>query len=171
MNDQRSKSLSVYPKSLSLSRRLCSRFTDLSVGFCCDRIKMPIDVAASAVGLALSVLYKYIEELIRQHMYEKAMEFNPLLEKIKIKLEALQPVIKEMEQKNRELDRPDELKDFTKVIEDGRSLVDKLKEVDRWYKKPKYTNKLIELDESDRVLPLSVVSIKEKKGKRHKIGK
>lgn len=87
---------------------------------------MVVDVAASAVGLALAVLYKGIEELIRQYMIEKSMEFKPLLEKIRMKLEVLRSEIKEIEKSNQELDRP-EMKDFTKVIEDGTELVDKLK--------------------------------------------
>lgn len=123
---------------------------------------MVVDVAAAAVGLALAVLYKGIEELIRQYMIEKSMEFKPLLEKIRMKLEVLRSEIKEIEKSNQELDRP-EMKDFTKVIADGTELVDKLKEVGHWYKKPKYTNKLHELDESlnTQMMLLGVRSARE----------
>ncbi|PRQ38234.1 putative powdery mildew resistance protein, RPW8 [Rosa chinensis] len=109
---------------------------------------MVVDVAASAVGLALSLLCKAIEEVIRKCVIDKIVEFNPLLKKINTKLKTVKPGIEEIEKSNLELDRTGELKDFKQVIEDITALVRKLQEVPHWYKKPKYTDKLKELDES-----------------------
>lgn len=89
-----------------------------------------------------------LEVVIR--VKDKNVMFKPLLEDLKSTLESLKPLIEEMTQHNKVLDRPkEELQRFALQMESGVELVCKCSKVRLWasYKKYEYTNKLLGLDE------------------------
>ncbi|KAM5576386.1 hypothetical protein ABKV19_007319 [Rosa sericea] len=102
-------------------------------------------VGGAALGTLFEKLYKGVEKLLMN----KCTQFTPLLENIKSTLHSLQPLIKQIEHHNIELNLSNkEVEDFKKKIFEGVVLVEKFSKVRNWYKNPSYTNQLQELDRS-----------------------
>lgn len=104
-----------------------------------------------ALEKALETLFEAIIDV-----KDKAKEFKPALEKLKSTIEILQPMIKKIEELNRELDQNEgPTKELVLKIQDGQDVVRNCSNV-RWWclcRKREYTNRLLELNESlDKLL-------------------
>ncbi|KAM5576401.1 putative disease resistance protein [Rosa sericea] len=102
--------------------------------------------AGGAMGVPFTVLYEVIKEVVI-----KTSMFRPLLEELKSKIEALNPLIAQMDSWNKVLDRPEkELRQFKVQMEKGPELITKCANLSKWksYKKYKYSNQLLELQNS-----------------------
>lgn len=102
----------------------------------------------AGLGTLFSALYDVLKELITKNVM-----FKPLLKNIKFRLDSLEPLLKDIERSNKELDLSDkELRNLKLHLEEGIHLVQKCKKIRWWsvllYKRYKYANKLIEWDAS-----------------------
>ncbi|XP_004296566.1 PREDICTED: probable disease resistance protein At5g66900 [Fragaria vesca subsp. vesca] len=100
------------------------------------------------VGKALELLYGGVETLIANNLL-----FESLSTDIKAKLDALRPMIQKMVQRNHQPDCPEDpvLRDLRVLMEEGAVVVCKcFSKIRIWnfYKKYKYTNKLLKLNEA-----------------------
>ncbi|PRQ53791.1 putative powdery mildew resistance protein, RPW8 [Rosa chinensis] len=99
------------------------------------------------VGKALDALYAGVEKLIANNLLFKSLSTD-----IKSKLDSLRRMIHKMVQRNQQSDCPEDpvLRDLQVLMEEGAMLVGNCSEVRSWhiYKKYKYTNKLLKLNES-----------------------
>ncbi|XP_050388142.1 probable disease resistance protein At5g66900 [Argentina anserina] len=103
-------------------------------------------VSGGAIGVPFTILYEVIKEVVI-----KTKMFRPLLEELKKKIEDLKPLIDEMDKYNKVLDRPeDELRQFKVQMEKGPELIHKCANLSflKSYKKYKYSNQLLELQNS-----------------------
>ncbi|XP_050367094.1 LOW QUALITY PROTEIN: probable disease resistance protein At5g66900 [Argentina anserina] len=113
--------------------------------------------AGGAVGLAFSLLYNAASALVIE-----SNQFKPRLEQLMVTLNSLIPLIKEIEDGNRELDRPNETVYLQRKLVKGKELIDKLSKVGGWNLfKPYYSRQLVELDSSlngmlQRLIPVGV---------------
>ncbi|XP_004288077.1 PREDICTED: probable disease resistance protein At5g66900 [Fragaria vesca subsp. vesca] len=102
--------------------------------------------AGGAMGLPFTVLYEVIKEVVI-----KTAMFEPLLKELDFTIDSLKPLIEEMDKYNKVLDRPEkELREFKVQMEKGPELIRKCANLSKWqsYKKYKYSNQLLELQNS-----------------------
>ncbi|KAK9948813.1 hypothetical protein M0R45_004375 [Rubus argutus] len=115
-------------------------------------------VAGGAIGVPFNFLYDVIKEVV-----VKTSMFKPLLDELNSKIDALKPLIDEIDKYNKVLDRREkELKDFKMQMEKGPELIRKCSNISVWksYKKYKYSNQLLELQNSLQNL-LFILSVQQ----------
>lgn len=108
--------------------------------------------AGGAMGLPFTVLYEVIKEVVI-----KTAMFGPLLKELDFTIDSLKPLIDDMDKYNKVLDRPEkELREFKVQMEKGPELIRKCANLSKWqsYKKYKYSNQLLELQNSLQKLQL-----------------
>lgn len=100
-----------------------------------------------ALGIQYTLLYDGVKEITVRNII-----FRSLLQDLKSTLESLQPLFQDIDQHNNLVDqcRPEELEELRSQMEKGVELVHKCSNVRNWnlYKKYKYDNKLVQLNES-----------------------
>ncbi|XP_070670230.1 probable disease resistance protein At5g66900 [Malus domestica] len=100
--------------------------------------------AGAAVGALFSVLYDVVKDV-----KDKTMMFRELLGDLDSTLEALNPLIKDIERYKKVLDQSNkEVLKIVRQIADGEGLVLKCSKLSRWksFKKYKYAKQLLDLD-------------------------
>ncbi|PRQ47901.1 putative powdery mildew resistance protein, RPW8 [Rosa chinensis] len=114
-------------------------------------------VGGAALGAAFGTLFDVVKEAL-----EKSAMFKPLLKTIKSTLDSLQPLIQQIEMHNAELNLPnEEIESCKKQMEEGVELVRKLSKVSKWnYRKPRYTDQLVQLDGSLKRM-LDIMKVQE----------
>ncbi|XP_048431682.1 uncharacterized protein LOC125473209 isoform X2 [Pyrus x bretschneideri] len=103
-------------------------------------------IGGAALGTAFNVLYDVLGKLITKNVM-----FAPHLKLIKSRLDSLAPLLKDIEKSNKKSDLSDEeLGNLKEELEKGIQLLRKCEKTQWWSvaKRYKYTNKLIEWDES-----------------------
>ncbi|RVW57592.1 putative disease resistance protein [Vitis vinifera] len=99
-----------------------------------------------------TVVETLIGELIKAILDEgkKAAEFQAIFDRLQSTLISIGPTIQEIERLNKESDRSKETEQLVQMLKDGKELIQKCSKVTWWHyhKKWKYSNKLLDLDES-----------------------
>ncbi|XP_062102139.1 probable disease resistance protein At5g66900 isoform X2 [Humulus lupulus] len=116
------------------------------------------------LGAAIGPPFQILFDCLIKIPIEKARMFKGTLIKIKETVEAMSPFIKQIEESNMALDRQSsEMKGFVLKMIEGKELVEKCTKYSKWrymHKRPGYTTKLQDLDESLdrllRILPLLI---------------
>ncbi|TQD97235.1 hypothetical protein C1H46_017166 [Malus baccata] len=101
-------------------------------------------IGGAGLGTLFNALYEVLGELIAKNLV-----FKPLLKNIR--LDSLEPLLKDIEESNRKLDLPVvELENLKAHLEEGIELLRKCKKIRWWivYKRYKYATKLIGWDKS-----------------------
>ncbi|KAF2295194.1 hypothetical protein GH714_032011 [Hevea brasiliensis] len=120
--------------------------------------------ASAAAGVGVETVFGSFMKVIIEVSRSNAM-FAPTLKLLEDTMESIRPSINRIETLNRQFDRPDEIKGLQELMKKGEDLVRKCSKIHRYnyVKKPLYTRKLVELDESIRryintILPLYLTS-------------
>ncbi|TQD96408.1 hypothetical protein C1H46_017903 [Malus baccata] len=125
-------------------------------------------VGGAAVGALFGALY----DMVKVAVGKTAMQYRPLLGDLKFTLDSLRPrIIQQIGDHNVELGLPnDEIESLQRQMEEGIELVRKLSNVGMWNcniwcsccncTKPSYTDQLVELDRSLRIL-LEILRLQE----------
>ncbi|RVX23780.1 hypothetical protein VitviT2T_010607 [Vitis vinifera] len=99
-----------------------------------------------------TVVETLMGELIKAILDEgkKAAEFQAIFDRLQSTLISIGPTIQEIERLNKESDRSKETEQLVQMLKHGKELIQKCSKVTWWHyhKKWKYSNKLLDLDES-----------------------
>ncbi|KAB2620820.1 hypothetical protein D8674_041240, partial [Pyrus ussuriensis x Pyrus communis] len=100
-------------------------------------------------GAALQATFAVLWDVVME-VKDKTTVFKPLIENLMSTLDTLRPLMDELLEYSKLLDRQDECKNFRTQMEKGVELVHKCSKVGMWTgcKSYKYSNKIIGLDES-----------------------
>ncbi|POO02736.1 Powdery mildew resistance protein [Trema orientale] len=113
-------------------------------------------------GAALGPPFQMVFDYVFKNPLEKGLAFNDKRKFMEKKLRALDSVIKALQESNMVLDRPtSEMGDFVQVLEQGNKLVGQCSNFSKWCYAPiwpRYTTKLLKLDESINEL-LNIVPV------------
>lgn len=100
----------------------------------------------AALEQAFKLLYKTVIDVTKQ-----TIAFKPILERLKSTLDVLDPLVKDIQRFNKELDRPEnETKDLIEQMKKGEKLVRKYSKLPWWKNcmRCHYANKLCKLEEA-----------------------
>lgn len=121
-------------------------------------------MASLIEGAVLGPPFQMLFNIVIEVPLEKVLVFKDLLSKIKSTVEAMKPLIYQLEESNKALDLPrSEMEDFIHIMEEGKELVGKCTKYSKWkyvHKRLSFTPKLEKLDQDlDRLLKILMVQM------------